>query len=377
MKFDDDIIIEWYNYGRFKDDKIWSIDTFKNKYPNYFQKLSEYQIKIHIYLGDTKKPNEIKINYKHRITSPHFNHPMELFRIIGNDHMGGVSQFHLPCVRALYNGDNVFMTPSCISAHLTGMNIDYKYFSGLREPYDIINKNRMRGFGTWLNENEIKEFQKYSTETEFWSNLYGTKIDDSNLGNLSLSHKLFHPRLINIDEFYDTQPVNIDGGYNDTFDNEEIISQNDILNDILTDFEYKGNKDESTITSAFLTIGKDGSIIPLQKWVIEAYFKTTKLKDTNNLFLKIQPPIPQTPQKSKKKIVIKKIPLLKPKSLDNELNIKKEDYFSNNEKIYDKYDEKYGNEGNEDNDEEEELEFDDDLPPLELHKNNSKMAQVD
>ena len=29
---DDDIIIEWYNYGRFKDDKIWSIDTFKNKY---------------------------------------------------------------------------------------------------------------------------------------------------------------------------------------------------------------------------------------------------------------------------------------------------------------------------------------------------------
>ena len=106
---------------------------------------------------NTETLNTIKINYKYRITSPHLNHPLEIFKIYGVCQMGIVSQFHLPCVRAFYDGSNVYMTPSCISAHLTYMNIDYKYVSGLNDPMEIINKNRMRGFGTWLNETEIKE----------------------------------------------------------------------------------------------------------------------------------------------------------------------------------------------------------------------------
>ena len=32
---DDDIIIEWYNYGRFKEESIWSLETFKNKYKGF------------------------------------------------------------------------------------------------------------------------------------------------------------------------------------------------------------------------------------------------------------------------------------------------------------------------------------------------------
>jgi hypothetical protein len=35
------------------------------------------------------------------------------------------------------------------------MNLDYKYFAGSQDPINIINKYRMRGFGCWLNMNEL------------------------------------------------------------------------------------------------------------------------------------------------------------------------------------------------------------------------------
>ena len=91
------------------------------------------------------------------------------------------------------------MTPSCISAHMTYMNIDYKYFSGSKDPINIINKYRMRGFGTWLNKNEIGTYIKYCNEISFWKNIFSIDPLKRNtykncLGSLSISNKLFKPR---------------------------------------------------------------------------------------------------------------------------------------------------------------------------------------
>ena len=304
-----------YLDNQFKDFSKEEVDAIKRKFPDYFQKLSEYQLKIHIYLNkgcDSEKEvknGEVKINYKHRIISPHFNHPMEIFKISSNDHIGAVSQFHLPCVRAFYNGDNVYMTPSCVSAHLTYMNIDYKYFSGMKDPIEIINKNRMRGFGTWLNDGEIKDFVKYSSEVPFWSNLYGNnnsaEATNKNLGCLPLSHKLFHPRFVNIDEYYDAPPVNIDSGYNDSYDSEEIKTKDDMIKE----YGLFGNSKDvamdtsSTLSSQFTTIGIDGSIQPLQKWVIDASFKMKKstpknVTDNDSISSSDMPPLVQIAKNS-------------------------------------------------------------------------------
>jgi hypothetical protein len=214
--------------NKFKDTSKEELDKLKDNYPDYFLKAEEYDYKIHIY-GTANKFNinkettvqkpelEIKINYKYSITSPHFNHALEMFMNKTDDHMSLVSQFHLPCVRAFYNGENVYMTPSCIFAHMTLMNIDYKYFAGSKDPIEIINKNRMRGFGTWLNENEIKNLIRYSADVDWWNNLYGVdKVnpDQSKIrGCLNYDYKLVHPRLINADQFYDAPPVNLDNGY--------------------------------------------------------------------------------------------------------------------------------------------------------------------
>ena len=183
-----------------------------------------------------EKLNDISLSFsfKLRIISAQLDHDLEIFPIKKDDFMSTVSQFHMPCVRAYYNGNNVYMTPSCISAHMTFMNIDYKYFASSKDPIEIINKYRMRGFGTWLNENEIKQFMKYSELVPFWQNLYSIQVHnkksiESCLGPLELNHRLFYPRQFNFDLYTNQKirPIPFEDPY-----------VNVIINNKITRFEY-------------------------------------------------------------------------------------------------------------------------------------------
>ncbi len=137
--------------------------------------------------------------YKVKISSIYLQRPFEIFPIDKDDFMKTVIKFHMPCVRAYYDGSTVYMTPSFISAHLTFMNLDYKYFAGSKDPINIINKYRMRGFGTWLNQNEIKACLKYISEEPFWKKLYNVKSNNKKmfkncLGGLVINKNIFKPR---------------------------------------------------------------------------------------------------------------------------------------------------------------------------------------
>lgn len=161
----------------------------KSSVNNYEKTSDEYNMKDHLYFNDT---------YKIKISSPLLRHSFELFPVFKEDFMMTVSTFHLPCVRAYYNGSNVYMTPSFISAHMIYMNVDYKYFASTTDPIAIINKYRMRGFGTWLNKNEISIYIKYCSEVPFWQNIFNIKNGMSIkacLGMLHINHKLFKPRM--------------------------------------------------------------------------------------------------------------------------------------------------------------------------------------
>lgn len=176
----------------------------------------------------------ISIGFKMKIYAPQLDHVFEIFPIKKDDFMTTVGSFHMPCVRSYYDGSNVYMTPSCISAHLTFMNIDYKYFAGSKDPLEIINKYRMRGFGTWLNKNEITTFLKYSSMVPFWNNLYNIDLNKKCfiyvLGPLSASNKLFFPRQFNIDYYNemnpDLKPIPIDEPYVNVKDVETLIKPN-------------------------------------------------------------------------------------------------------------------------------------------------------
>ncbi len=220
------------------------------------------------------KDIDVSFSIKYKISSPYLNHYLELFPIKYDDFFSVVSKFHLPCVRGYYDGTNVYLTPSCISSHLTYMNLDYKYVTGTNDPINIINKYRMRGFGTWLNTNEKNLVTKYSRMVPFWNNLYtiDSKLSDHDAsaniyGMLSLNHKLFRPRLYNMDEYTESMFVETSNRYNDSQ-----LPQT-LLNSTITTTQMVINKMKSLDIKQinydkFTSINHDGNIIPLQKWII-------------------------------------------------------------------------------------------------------------
>lgn len=270
------------------------LELYQNHYKDYIN-FDNFHFKIRL----SKKKNNVEymenindtqigITYKYKIQSQHLDYPFELF-MIKNDYFAVVHSFHLPCVRAYYDGDNVYLTPSCISSHMTLMNLDYKYFAGSSNPIEIINKYRMRGFGTWVNEVEKTKIIKYSYENKFWNNLYEINMVNNksiylNLGQLEITHKLFHPRLYNLDDF-DNSSINIQLGYNkkDLINNEKIISNNEYLQELDDRYNISSNNTINLILNKLQTINEDGSINPLQKWVIETIWN---IKNQKSNFIK-------------------------------------------------------------------------------------------
>lgn len=119
---------------------------------------------------------------------------IETFRIRDKEFFSTVARFHFPCVRAYYQGDNIYILPSCITSMMTGLNIEYKYFAGVRNPVDIINKYMQRGFGVLLNKFEINIWLEYNKNTENKTNIKfdGTDIDKKALlGPKTLDNKIY------------------------------------------------------------------------------------------------------------------------------------------------------------------------------------------
>jgi len=158
------------------------------------------------------------------------------------------------------------------------MNIDYKYMAGSKDPLDIINKNRMRGFGTWLNSDEKKLFVKYSRGVPFWNNLYTVNSNASDeiaakniFGPMSLNHKLYRPRLYNMDDFLDFVYVETTNRYIDSELPRQINYEDSTTSEIIKRFKSITIK-ECNLDN-FTSIDKDGHIIPLKKWIITTVYE--------------------------------------------------------------------------------------------------------
>jgi hypothetical protein len=132
---------------------------------------------------------KIAESVRYKITSTRINKTFEIFKIRDKDFFNTVANFHFPCVRAYYQGTNVYMLPSCVTAMQIGLNIEYKYFAGIRNPLEIINKYIQRGFGVVLNKYEMK----------LWIDNY--KIPENADGDLSIvGIKTLRNHIYNLDQ---------------------------------------------------------------------------------------------------------------------------------------------------------------------------------
>ena len=262
--------------------KMSSIDEVNLTMSDYeIDSLNHKDCETIYHLNDFKKPDEqvlpnkniqvLKIaeSVKFKLRSNKMLHCIEIFKTNPVDYFSVVGRFHLPCVRAYYNGDNIHMMPEFITAMKTGINVDYKYFAGVRDPNEILNKYRSWGFSTFLNTNELQRMFHYNSNIPKWSGMYSitdTKDRDNNkklFGFKEIDHDLYK-----LKHFTEGLPMDI---YKKV--NLDYIKS---LTDLKRIYKNKYNFDSDQCVLdmfKFKTVASDGTINPLSKWVIEAYLE--------------------------------------------------------------------------------------------------------
>lgn len=281
--------IKWRNVNKQNDlyetfYKIDSIDDLNVTIVSYeitknqvYEDDSETYIYYNDIVKEDQKVNEeknillIKIseNIKYKIKSNNMLHNIEIFRTRYEDFFSCVAKFHLPCVRGYYNGETTYLLPSCITAMMTYTNIDYKYFAGIKDPIDIINKYRMRGFGTLLNETEKKYVIKYNSEQNKWNGLF--KIDK----NQESKNKHLKYQMLDSEIYKPTKYIKQvkNAKYKSVMDIEYILTPNDINKYYKLKYNYTPGLIDYTKLEK---INNDGTIKPFAKWTIEASFEDLK-----------------------------------------------------------------------------------------------------
>ncbi len=195
-----------------------------------------------------KKDNKMVIKFSDNLRFQLFckKTKVETFRIREKEFFSCVARFHFPCVRAYYQGDNVYILPSCITAMMTGLNIEYKYFAGIRNPNEIINKYISRGFGVLLNKFERNIWVEYNKKTN-------NKINAENFNEL-LGPKFISNIVYNIDN----KDSNIDKINNKIFDKDE-----------LSKYYEKYQKNSCVDCTKMTTINANGNINKYQQSYVE------------------------------------------------------------------------------------------------------------
>jgi len=176
------LFYKWYINEKIKDIEIHKqTNKFCQKYVSYFEPCGYNEMTITIYKNLNKNITQIpyctiKESLKYKLISKYLKRPIEVFKTKNNNFFNTVARFHLPCVRAYYRNNEIYILPSCISACMELINIDYKYFAAIKNPFEILYKYINRGFGIILNHWESSKYNEYLK-----NNNITNKINHNNL----------------------------------------------------------------------------------------------------------------------------------------------------------------------------------------------------
>jgi len=167
---DNKFIQEYLVHFSIHDFTIYLCD--ESLYDRYNKKETDIILRRSDFVNDQIKEEDNKIimkigdSIRFKFYYNKIGRQIEFFKSNSKDFFSLAAHFHLPIVRAYYQGDNVYMTPSCVTAMMTGINIEYKYFAGIRDPVDILNKYNRRGFGIILNTIELEQYKKFNESSD-------------------------------------------------------------------------------------------------------------------------------------------------------------------------------------------------------------------
>ena len=170
----DGVINNEIAYEMYKNLKLEEIKNNKNegKYAKIDEIVKMENFKYYLYYND-KKTDKVSYseNIKFHVTSKHLKRKFEIFKI-QYTFLATVSRFHLPCVRGYYDGNEVYLLPSAISALITNKCMDYKYFAGSKSPFEIVLKYVQRGFTIMFNKKEMVKIAEYIKNNDKWKQIF-------------------------------------------------------------------------------------------------------------------------------------------------------------------------------------------------------------
>lgn len=106
----------------------------------------------------------------------------EIFKSRNEHFFSTIAMFHMGFVRAFWNGQSVKCLPSYITSMMLQLATDYKYFASVKDPIEIVNKYRSRGFGIILNDHEKLHMAHYNSNSQLeqkqniWAQIYNINI---------------------------------------------------------------------------------------------------------------------------------------------------------------------------------------------------------
>jgi len=239
---------------------------------SYLRKNYEPDVnEVCLYLNDINKEQGLPIvsddlnilvmkmseSIKFKIESPYIPRNIEVFKIKYEEIFSCVARFHLPCVRGYYDGDEVYILPTCITALMTHINMDYKWFAGVRDPIEIIIKYFLRNYGTILNSIELHHMFEYIKRTEKWRNLFDVSKRGNIFGFKEVSNNMYS--------------FNKDSTYNDVSHIKYIKTMDDLIKVYKDEYGYDQNQYNIKILN-FKTMDPDGTLIPHMRWLSDGFF---------------------------------------------------------------------------------------------------------
>lgn len=145
--------------------------------------------------------------------------------------------------RAYYNGETVFMLPSCVCTLLSGVSPDLRSFD--KNPFDTVITNHTRGFGVCLNKNQKQQLEKYS---EIVKVKYGKYTPSSNAYKVTKNGRYTDGKYVHVDE------------------GMCIVD----MSDIKQQFSAVTNHEDQIDVYKLRTIDENGDVVPVKTWIIEA-----------------------------------------------------------------------------------------------------------
>lgn len=197
-------ILDMYVYSEYL--KQISVEDFKIYLMDYeidaeVHKKTDYE--KYYYNSSHKLIAKIVESIRFQIKSGKLNRSWEIFKSQNENIFSTVGKFHMGFVRGCWNGTTLLCLPSFISSMMLQMSTDYKYFASIRDPIEIINKYRSRGFGIILNDKEKIHMAYYNSikpegVENKWCDMYNVNIKNkasvkSIFGAKKLTDNIFKP----------------------------------------------------------------------------------------------------------------------------------------------------------------------------------------